>query len=150
MINIKNRQKKYKINISELKKNAELILEKLGYKGFDLGILITTNATIKKYNKEYRHKDKATDVISFPFHYNLKAGKRIKPKSEEEENLGDIIISPEFIDNDAKNAGISFKSRLNHILVHGICHLLGYDHYTEKSDKLMKAQEEKLLKLIFD
>ena len=148
MITIKNRQRKYKINTKELEKNAELILKELGYKDFDLGILITTNATIKKYNKEYRNKDKATDVISFPFHYNLKPGEKIKAKSIEEKNIGDIIISPEFIDKDAKDAGITFKSRLNHILVHGICHLLGYTHYTEESDKLMRAKEKKLLKLI--
>ncbi|OGB84062.1 rRNA maturation RNase YbeY [candidate division TM6 bacterium RIFCSPHIGHO2_12_FULL_32_22] len=148
MIAIKNRQRKYKINLKELESNALKILTFLGYKDFDLGILITTNATIRKYNREYRNKDKATDIISFPFHYNLKPGEKIKAKSKEEKNIGDIIISPEFIDNDAKKAGITFKSRLNHILVHGICHLLGYDHYTEASDKLMKAQEDKLIKLL--
>jgi probable rRNA maturation factor len=148
MIKINNRQKKYKINISELKKNVELILKHLGYKDFDLGILITTNATIKKYNKKYRNKDTATDVISFPFHYNLKPGEKIQPKSEEEKNIGDIIISPEFISNDAIKADITFKSRLNHIIVHGICHLLGYNHYTQEADKLMRVQEKKLLNLI--
>ena len=148
MISINNRQRKYKINLKELEKNALKILTFLGYKDFDLGILITTNATIRKYNRDYRNKDKATDVISFPFHYNLKPGEKIKAISKEEKNIGDIIISPEFIDNDAKKAGISFKSRLEHILVHGICHLLGYDHYTEESDKIMKAQEDKLIKLL--
>lgn len=148
MINIKNRQRKFKIDTDQLKENAQLILNELGYHDFDLGILITTNATIRNYNRDFRDKDKPTDVISFPFHYNLKPGEKIEPQSEEEKNIGDIVISPEFINNDAQKAGITFESRLTHILVHGICHLLGYDHYTENSDKLMKAKEDKLLKIV--
>ena len=87
MISINNRQRKYKINLKELEKNALKILTFLGYKDFDLGILITTNATIRKYNRDYRNKDKATDVISFPFHYNLKPGEKIKAISKEEKNI---------------------------------------------------------------
>ena len=79
------------------KKDTQTFLTTLGYEEFDLGIWITTDATIQKYNREYRHKDKPTDILSFPYHDKLKAGKRIKVQEPEDENLGDLIISAAYV-----------------------------------------------------
>jgi len=148
MILIKSRLRSFSIKIELFKKDVQKILDRLGYSDFDLGILLTTNKTIRRYNKEFRNKDKATDVLSFPFYPDLKAEQIISAKTDAEKNLGDIIISLERVENDAKNLGIPFEKYLRRILVHGICHLIGYTHDTEKNYCQMQKKESKLLDLI--
>ena len=74
------------------------------------------------------------------------AGQKIKPKSEDEKNLGDLIISAEFAQKDAKKGNRSLNEHLKILLVHGICHLLGHDHETENDYKKMRAKELSILK----
>ena len=135
MIKIKNSQRKIKINLSKIKGVSQVMLNELGYGDFDLGIWFTTNKTIRNYNKKYRNKDKATDILSFAYH-ELKPGEKIIPKSEEDKNLGDLIISLEYIK----------KERLTILLAHGITHLLGYDHETDREFYIMQRVEKRLLK----
>lgn len=148
MITIKNRQRKRAIDCEQLRKDAQTILHALRYDDFDLGILITSNATIRKYNRTYRHKDKATDVLSFPFYPELKPGKRIKATQPEEKNLGDLIIAPEYVQKDLARWRQTFEQRMKVLLVHGICHLLGYDHETDQEYTVMHRKELSLLKLL--
>lgn len=145
MITIKNTQRKIKIDVNQLKRDAQAILDALNYSDFDLGIWLTSNAMIRKYNKEYRHKDKPTDVLSFPYHTELKAGKRIKVKSDDDKNLGDLILAPEYIQKDLPKWETTFEKHLQRLLVHGICHLLGYDHIKESDYKIMHKKEMELL-----
>ena len=148
MITIKNRVRSIAVDEAQLKRNIQKILNEINYPDYDLGILLTTNKTIKKYNKFYRNKNKPTDILSFSYYPDLEPGSRIKPASEEEKNLGDLIISLERTKTDAKQLGIPFKTRLNQLVVHGICHLLGYDHVTEKAYQQMKKKEELLLSFV--
>lgn len=145
MILLKNRQRKIQLDTQRLERDAQALLEILDYADFDIGILITTNRTIKNYNREYRHKDKPTDILSFPYHPELKAGKRIKVRFPEDKNLGDIIISAEYVVQEAQKYGVTLYERLQVLLVHGICHLLGYDHITDHDYNIMHAQETYLL-----
>ena len=78
MINIQSKLRSIDFNLESYKSQAQKALDALGYGDFDLGILLTTNATIKKYNDQYRNKNKATDVLSFPFHH-IPAGTKIVP-----------------------------------------------------------------------
>jgi probable rRNA maturation factor len=149
MIYLRNTQRSIKINTTQLKKDVQTFLTALGYEDFDIGIWITTDATIQKYNREYRHKDKPTDILSFPYHDTLKAGQRIKVKEPEDAQLGDLIISAAYVTKDAQRLGISFERRMRRLLVHGICHLLGYDHIEDTDYKVMLAQERKLLEGAF-
>lgn len=148
MILIKNRQRKIKVDTKQLEQDAQKVLTVLRYADFDLAIVLTSSNTIRKYNREYRHKDKATDVLSFPFHPQLQAGERIKPKTEEDKNLGDIIIAPDYVQKDAPRWGHTFEQRMRVLLVHGICHLLGYDHEEEAEYKVMHRKEKALLKIL--
>ncbi len=148
MILIKNTQKKIYINQKEIKSKIEKILKHLYYQNFDIGIWLTTNQTIKKYNKKYRNKDKATDVLSFPYHEKLKPRQKIKVQSDDDRSLGDIIISLERTKSDAIELNKPFKEHLIVLIVHGVCHLLGYDHKTEKEFQIMQNKENKLLKLV--
>lgn len=149
MILLKNTQKKSKLNQNEIKSKIKIILEHLGYQDFDIGIWFTTNPTIKKYNLKYRKKNKITDILSFPYHDELKPGQKIKISSNEDKNLGDIIISLERAKTDASELNNrSFKEHLMVLIIHGICHLIGYDHKTEKEFKIMQKKENELLELV--
>ena len=144
MISLKNKQKKININEQKLKHNAQSILNFLDYKNFAIGIWLTTNKTIHKFNKNYRNCDKATDILSFPYHLAI-PGKKIKPKTNEDYYLGDIIISLEYAQKLSIQNDTSFEQYLLILLIHGICHLLGYDHNTEDEYKKMQRLEKKIL-----
>jgi rRNA maturation RNase YbeY len=146
MILIKNTQKKIDIDINAIKKDVRTILDLLGYSDFDIGIWFTTNPTIRKYNKEYREKDKATDVLSFPYHETVNPGEKIIPETDEDKNLGDLIISLEYAQQDAEDWNHTFNEHVRFLLVHGICHLLGYDHIEDTDYAVMNKKEQFLLK----
>lgn len=146
MILVKNTQRSIAIDKKDLIADAQYLLELLGYQDFDLGIWITTNTTIRRYNKLYRKKDKATDILSFSHNPTLKAGQKIKPLSPDDYNLGDLIISAPYVFDQLADLGISFEQRLRVLLVHGICHLLGYDHELDTDYKIMHRKEQALLK----
>ena len=76
MILIKNEQT-FPVDTERLKENTQIILDALDYSDFDLGILLASPEVIQNYNKKYREKDKATDIISFPYH-QIGAGDRIE------------------------------------------------------------------------
>ena len=148
MILIKNSLRKITVDTKQLQHDAQTVLDALDYGDYDLGIWLTTNKTIRDYNKTYRGKDKATDILSFPAHPELKPGQRIDVVTEDDKNLGDIIIAPEYVTKDAAKLGVTFEARMQRLLVHGICHLLGYDHIEDADYKAMYKKEMALLKKI--
>ena len=106
----------------------------------DLTILLSNNKSIKKLNKDFRNKNKPTDVLSFPFE------KKFIPKKLN--YLGDIVISYEFM-NKPKNISIlEFKQKVVKIFIHGFLHLLGHDHIKLKDFKKMSKEEDKIYKSI--
>lgn len=150
MITIRQTQRTINFSTNIFRKKAEFILEELGYKDFELGIWLTTNKTIQKYNHLYRHKNQPTDVLSFPYHTELKAGQKIKVQEEEDKNLGDLIMSLAYVLKNKKELPGNFIARMDRLLVHGICHLLGYDHIKDSDYKKMISLENKLLKSLND
>lgn len=145
MINLENKQTEIPIHEAGIKKDAQHILGILNYNDFDLGIWILNPKEMAGYNKEFRNKDKTTDVLSFPYHTELKAGERIVPKDEDDKNLGDIMLCPEYVKTDLPNWEQSFEHRMRVLLVHSICHLLGYDHETDADHEVMQKLEDRLL-----
>ncbi len=148
MITIRNQQRKIKLDTAKLKKHAQIVLDNLGYHDFDLFILLVNEPTMHAYNFDYRQKDKPTDILSFPFHTELGAGDYIMATSPDDKNLGDIIMCPQYIVNDLARWEKNFEERLDILLVHGICHLLGYDHIEDSDYAVMKKEETRLLKLL--
>lgn len=145
MITITQRQRKIKIDVKKLAATAQRMLTVLGYPDFDLGILLTTNAAIRKYNKQYRAKDKPTDILTFPYHTELKAGKKIVVQNDEDKNLGDLIISLEYVIADAPTTWQrTFDEHMTALLAHGIAHCLGYDHINDDDFAVMQKFEKKL------
>ena len=141
MVSIKNTQRTCSIDLEKVRKDAQTILDELGYSDFDLGIWFTTSKTVRKYNKNFRNKDKATDILSFPYHSDLKAGERIKVKEDDDKNIGDILIAPDFVENLLPLYQTTLQKRISVLLIHGICHLLGYTHYDEENDEKMISKE---------
>jgi probable rRNA maturation factor len=145
MVLIKNTQRKISVNVKKIKEDARAILHIVKYENFDIGIWLTTNKTIQKYNQEYRNKDKPTDILSFSYHPTLKPGERIDPKTDDDKNLGDLIISLEYVQKAAEELHQTLEQRLQILLVHGICHLLGYDHEFDADYKIMHRKETMIL-----
>lgn len=107
----------------------------------ELTIVFLNPARAKKLNRDYRSRDYATDVLSFS-HAGLLDG----PPS-----LGDLVLCPQVLQRQAKEQGHSFRRELAFNVLHGILHLLGYDHETgEKDAKLMFALQDKLFAKLFD
>lgn len=109
-------------------------------------VTLTTPENIRKINNEYRNIDRATDVLSFPMFEKDELDKKIKEKDFIcEDVLGDIIISVEKVEEQAKEYGHSFERELSYMVVHGFYHLMGYDHIEEKDKVIMRPKEEKVL-----
>ena len=104
-------------------------------------LLLSNNKCIKKLNKNFRNKDKPTDILSFPF------SKKLKISSET--YLGDIIISYNFIDKPKHQKLNLFKEKLAKIFIHGFLHLLSYDHIKNKDYKKMLKEEKLIYQSVF-
>lgn len=96
----------------------------------EVSILITDNTEIQSLNAEYREIDSPTDVLSFPM---------------DEECLGDIVISMDKVLEQAEEYGHSPERELAFLTVHGMLHLLGYDHIEEEDRVQMRTREEEIL-----
>lgn len=129
------------IDISTIEDYAKVVIldEYNSEKDIYLSLLLTDNATIQTVNRDYRNKDKPTDVISFAY---LEVEEVIDAPVE---TLGDIVISLERVEEQAEEYGHSFQRELFYVLTHGILHLLGYDHLDEEDKKKMRAKEEEIL-----
>jgi probable rRNA maturation factor len=116
-----------------LSKIAHRALEVLGLSKVELSIALVSDVQIKRLNKLYRNKDKPTDVLSFP----------IGEKVEDWLILGDIVISVDTAKRQAQELGHSLEEELKRLLVHGLVHLLGYDHELggEEEKKFFELEE---------
>lgn len=117
-------------------------------------IRLCDDDAIHEINREYRQVDRATDVLSFPtvnYPQGVTAGnadRLLRREYDDELNacmLGDLIISVPHIYAQAAEYGHSPQREAAYLLVHGICHLMGYDHMEEEEKKVMRAMEEKIL-----
>ncbi len=141
---IDNRQNK-EIDKSLEKLLEEAVAQSLAYEGWDsdyeVSLSLVGNQEIQELNKQYRGKDYATDVLSFPLvEDDFPQG--------EEKLLGDIVISVERALEQAEEYGHSFQREMAFLVVHSMFHLMGYDHQDESSQAQMRSKEEAVLKLI--
>ena len=109
-------------------------------KKVSLTLLLSNNKNIKRLNKNFRNKDKPTDILSFPSNKKLK---KIK-----ENYIGDIIISYNFIDKPKSQSFKSFKKKLIKTFIHGFLHLLNFDHIKDKDYIKMLKEEELIYKSV--
>jgi len=109
-------------------------------KDFSISVNLVGEKKIQKLNKKYRHKDKPTDVLSFPLNSIFHIPYSIS------QDFGDIFICLSIAKNEAKRENISIETKLAQLMVHGFLHLLGYEHESsEVSAKKMFRLETKIL-----
>ena len=107
-------------------------------------LLLSGAKEIKKLNKRFRNKNKSTDVLSFPFYEKKQLNNKIR--KEKEVYLGDIIINLGQVKN--KNNKVKFREELNKLWIHGLLHLLGFDHKSKMRYLQMQKLEDKFFYLI--
>ena len=109
-------------------------------KKVSLSLLLSNNKNIKKLNKNFRNKNKSTDILSFPFSKKIKISKNMY--------LGDIIISYNYLDKPKSQDLESFKQKAIKIFIHGYLHLLGFNHMKNKDYLKMLKEENYLYKYV--
>ena len=109
-------------------------------KNVSLTLMLSNNKKIKRLNKNFRNKNKPTDILSFPFGHQLKISKNTY--------LGDIIISYDFMNNSKSPSILLFKKKVIKIFIHGFLHLIGFDHKKVKDYKKMQIEEIKIFNLV--
>ena len=114
-------------------------LNKLNIDNVIFSIIFISDEEMQKLNKEYRNIDQTTDVLSFAFEDNAKI------KYNEVRLLGDIYISIPKMKDQALEYHHSEEWELSFLVVHGILHLLGYDHMEKEEEKIMFAIQEAIL-----
>ena len=120
-----------------IERAAEAALQREGREG-DLTILIDTPERIQTLNREFRHVDAVTDVLTFPAwegEISLSA----------DGYLGDIMICYDRAKEQAQEYGHSLLRELSFLAVHGCLHLLGYDHMTEADERVMREKQTEIL-----
>ena len=119
--------------------------EKINNINLYINVILTNPENIKKINKQYRNIDKQTDVLSFPMFEKEEIEQMQKKGNDIQEPLGDIIISIQKVEEQAKEYGHSFERELSYMLIHGFYHLMGYDHIDDNDKKQMRKKEEAVL-----
>jgi len=143
-ISIQNHQRKYPLNLSRIRSWSTKILGMEQLKDAEVSLVFVNNRRIRIYNKSYRKIDRATDVLSFPMLEGEAFG--LHPSL-----LGDIMISLEMTEKEARLYSRSFDEQLLILLIHGMLHLLGYDHVdTEVEAVRMENRERLILKHLMD
>jgi len=139
-VDISTRIRGKKVPARTLKKKAERILQILKQDRLELSLALVGNREIRQLNAAYRKKDEPTDVLSFPAGDHLAGGAKI---------LGDVVISVDQADKQAAKAKRSREDELEILLIHGILHLLGYDHErSAKEARIMREMEKKILRAL--
>ena len=122
---------------------ADAVFEELEieFEECEVSLLICDDAQIKQLNMEYRQKDYATDVLSFPM---------TEDPYTEGGMLGDIVISLDTAKKQASEADIALEREISFLFIHGLLHLMGFDHELgqEEEEEMFTLQEEILLKLV--
>lgn len=128
---------RHPLQLARLRRSAEILLGLTGHGSSELSLLFVSDPAMQELNRSYRQQDKSTNVLSFP----MQEGRDIPDGAL----LGDIVISVETAAREARELRVPLRQRLNWLLIHGLVHLLGYDH--ERSGReaaLMEAREYEL------
>ena len=135
-----NNENNYSIEASyedTMKRIASLALKMEGLEDhYEVGLTYVSKDEIKDLNREYRNIDKVTDVLSFPL---------IEDFSSDETLLGDVVISYEVAEEQAKEYGHSLEREIMFLFTHSILHLLGYDHIEDEDRVIMEERQREIL-----
>ena len=122
------------------------VINHIGFRAkAEVSILLTNDEEIQKLNKEFRNKDKPTNVLSFP---NLTEEElyNVSKNAPHPAMLGDLVLAFETLLQESLIEKKTFLDHFNHLVVHGMLHLLGYDHETDEDAESMQEEEVVILK----
>ena len=119
---------------------ARLTLEMEKAASCQLSVVLTDDEEVRALNREYGGEDKSTDVLSF----SLREGEAFVTP-DETDRLGEVVLSYETAKRQAEEAGHHLDDELAHLLVHGVLHLLGYDHAEDAEEAEMRSRERRVL-----
>lgn len=125
-----------------MKKTAQVILNALAFPEAELSILMVDDPQIEALNRSYLYRKGPTNVIAFP----MREGDfgNINPQL-----LGDVVISADTAEKEAQALGIAVEARIDELLIHGILHLLGYDHEAGEEDaRRMEQKTDEIMVLL--
>ncbi len=129
------------VSSAEVRFAAEAMLRALKLPQAELSVLLCDDATIHALNRNYRKKNKPTDVLAFAM--------REGPDGHlAGDLLGDVIISLETATRQARERSVATRDEVMMLLAHGLLHLLGWDHQTDAEDKRMRAETERMMVVI--
>ena len=138
---IDNRQSRHKISLKKIKQTVQVILDALDCPDSEVSILIVDDPQIEELNQQYLNRKGPTNVIAFA----MREGEfsNLSPQL-----LGDVVISTDTAAREAQIASTSMERRFNELLVHGILHLMGFDHETSETDaRVMEDRSREILAL---
>ena len=141
---IQNEQQDVTLDLVAIEQRLAGFLQQLNLSDWSLSVSFVDVIHSSLYNSKYRQKNGPADVLSFPF-TQLQAGDMPSPTADGIRDLGDLILCPVKILSDINQLEAEFPERLERLLVHGLLHLLGYDHHTDADYAVMKSMEEQLL-----
>ncbi|MBL8703749.1 MAG: rRNA maturation RNase YbeY, partial [Rhodospirillales bacterium] len=104
----------------------------------EIAVVLSDDATVRKLNRDYRGKDKPTNVLSFPNDGGVDPDGAMAP-------LGDVVLALETVLAEARDQGKRAGDHLSHLVVHGVLHLFGHDHLKDAEARRMEALETKIL-----
>ncbi len=113
--------------------------------GAEVSLLLVDDETIQAWNREYRNIDRVTDVLSFAIQESGEDEPELLGGQEDTLLLGDIVISAAAAGRQALEYGHSLERELSYLAVHGMLHLLGYDHLEPEEQTVMRRKEEEIL-----
>lgn len=153
IINLEDTQEKIALEqkvLTRLEEGLQAVARLNGLpKAAEVDVTIVDDEEIHALNREYRDMDKPTDVLSFALDEDSEESDEPELVGGPEEHLyGDIIISAETALRQAEEYGHGLEREMTYLAVHGMFHLLGYDHMTEEEKSVMRAKEEEALRAI--
>lgn len=110
----------------------------------EISLVLSDDATVRRLNRDFRGRDRATNVLSF---VNLEPTDEAAPESPADEPLvlGDVVLALETVEREAEGQGKQLGHHLSHLVVHGVLHLLGYDHAEAADAEAMERCEIEVL-----
>ncbi|MBN2530954.1 MAG: rRNA maturation RNase YbeY [Deltaproteobacteria bacterium] len=127
-------------DVDEIEERAQQILAFMGCNRCELSVVLCNDSFIQELNQEYRQKNMATDVLSFPL-------SEIPLEKPLDTLLGDVVVSVDTALRQATEFNDSLMNEMTSLIVHGILHLLGYSHENDENEAKMKAMAFELLNL---
>ncbi len=125
---------------------ARKLMRAMGEEASSLSLRIVGDASMRMLNREYRKKDKTTDVLSFPQRDDR--GASASRAAPAEDFLGDVVISAETARRQAADYNAPLQREMERLLIHGLLHLLGHDHHEAGERRRMEAEERRLAQSI--